>query len=37
MTRRNLTARVNAYLYKSGNARSRNAQYRLSRGGVWLD
>lgn len=37
MTRKDLTRRVNAYLYKSGNSRSKGAQYRLMRGGVWLE
>lgn len=36
MTRKDLTIKINRYLYKSGNANSKNAQYRLSRGGQWF-
>lgn len=37
MTRRDLTRKINAYLYKSGNSKSRSAQYKMSRGGVWMN
>lgn len=36
MTRKELTARVNNYLYHSGNARSLNANIRIRRGGFYF-
>lgn len=36
MSRKNLTAKINAYLYKSGNAKASKAQIKIARGGIWV-
>lgn len=36
MSRRNLTAKINKYLYKAGNAKASKAQIKVARGGIWI-
>lgn len=35
MSRKNLTKKVNAILYKSGNSNAAKAQIKIARGGIW--